>query len=94
MVTIADSASLDLTTGMTLQAWVRPAVLGWPYRTVLLKETPGSLVYALYLTRTDEAAREHLRRWLREDRDRSAALAANTWTHLATTYDGTNLGCT
>ncbi len=43
MVTIADSASLDLTTGMTLQAWVRPAVLGWPYRTVLLKETPEAL---------------------------------------------------
>ena len=37
MVTVADAASLDLTTGMTMEAWVNPtSVAGW--RTVILKE--------------------------------------------------------
>ena len=38
MVTIADSASLHLTTAMTLEAWVRPTIVG-SWRTVLMKET-------------------------------------------------------
>lgn len=39
-VTIPDHASLDLTTGATLMAWVYPTALGG-YRTVVMKETPG-----------------------------------------------------
>src|SRR5262245_56364685 len=46
-VTVADTASLDLTTGMTIEAWVRPAsATGW--RTVMLKESASGLVYGLY----------------------------------------------
>ena len=37
-VTISDSASLDLTTGMTLEAWVKPAAPSSIWRTVVLKE--------------------------------------------------------
>ena len=47
-VTVADSASLDLTTRATLEAWVFPTALGGMWRTALLKEQPGQLVYALY----------------------------------------------
>ena len=47
-VTVADSASLDLTTGMTLEAWVNPSRSARRWRTVLLKEQPGGLAYALY----------------------------------------------
>ena len=47
-VTVADAASLDLTTGMTLEAWVNPAALGTAWRTALLKEHGGTLAYALY----------------------------------------------
>ncbi|MDP9492145.1 MAG: hypothetical protein M3P42_08130, partial [Actinomycetota bacterium] len=36
-VVVADSASLDLTSGMTVEAWVRPTVLGTKWRTVLAK---------------------------------------------------------
>ena len=46
-VTIADHASLDLTTGMTLEAWVRPTALGG-FRTVIAKERSGGIVYALH----------------------------------------------
>src|SRR6185436_9570699 len=46
-VTVADANSLDLTTGMTVSAWVKPSSLnGWT--TVVLKERPGGLAYALY----------------------------------------------
>ena len=46
-VNVADSASLDLTTGMTLEAWVRPAVAG-EWRTAVAKDQPGNLAYGLY----------------------------------------------
>ena len=33
---------------MTMEAWVRPTATGALWRTVMLKEQPGSLIYALY----------------------------------------------
>ena len=36
---LADRTSLDLTTGMTLSAWVRPTSMTSDFRTVMLKET-------------------------------------------------------
>ena len=47
-MTINDSASLDLTKGMTLEAWVNPAALGTTWRTVAIKEASGAMSYALY----------------------------------------------
>lgn len=47
-VTVPDAASLDLTGGMTLEAWVRPATTNADWRTALLKEQPGGLSSALY----------------------------------------------
>jgi hypothetical protein len=48
LVRIPDSASLDLTTGMTLEAWIRPSAISGLWRTVIIKEMPGELAYALY----------------------------------------------
>ena len=45
-VTMADSASLDLSSGMTLEAWVKPQ--GGDWRTVALKERTNGLAYGLY----------------------------------------------
>ena len=47
IVNIAASTSLDLTNGMTLEAWVKPSTQGG-YRTVVMKDVPGELAYALY----------------------------------------------
>src|SRR4029450_10220378 len=90
LVTVADAPSLDLTTSMTLEAWVRPAsVTNW--RTVVLKEQPGQLIYALYANNEGNRPSAHV--FIGGDREirGSARLTANVWAHLAMSYDGTNL---
>jgi hypothetical protein len=86
-VTVADSRSLDLTTGMTLEAWVRPTALGRTWRTVLVKEQPGQLAYALYAgtgTRPSGHVFTTRDRGLRGP----SALPRRRWSHLAVTWDG------
>jgi hypothetical protein len=89
-VSIPDSTSLDLTSGMTLEAWVNPAaVTSW--RTVILKETTGDLAYALYSASSyGGVAATRPSAWIGGgDIGATAALPANTWSHLATTWNGT-----
>ena len=89
MVTVADASSLDLTSGMTLSAWVRPTTLG-SWRQVLLKERPAGLTYALYATGKANNRPNATLAIGNVDREvnGTAALPAATWTHLAATYDG------
>jgi uncharacterized repeat protein (TIGR01451 family) len=90
-------ASLDLTTGMTLEAWVKSTSnTGW--RPVIHKDGTGSepgLSYAMYgsdfswppsgyATTTTGPAE-----WLHAVG--ASQLTLNTWTHLAVTYDGASL---
>ena len=90
-VNVNDSASLDLTGGMTLEAWVYPTVLsGW--RTVFLKERSGGLVYALYAHDNVSQPAAYVRVGNADWRVAGASpLPLHTWTHLATTYDGATL---
>ncbi len=87
-VTVADTAALDLTTGMTLEAWVQPTSAN-RWRTVALKEQTGNLVYALYGNNSGQRASANVLLGGSEAEARSASqLPANVWTHLAATYDG------
>lgn len=88
-VTIADSDSLDLTDGMTLEAWVRPTTSSDAWETVVLKESASGLAYALYAN--SDAKRPVGSANTGSDHNLYGAetLPANQWTHLATTYDGT-----
>jgi fibronectin type 3 domain-containing protein len=91
-VSVPDAASLDLTTGMTLEAWVRPTVLGSSWRTVLMKEQAAYYAYALYAgTGTGVPSGNGFIGGSDVDVRAPAALALNTWTHLAATYDGAAL---
>jgi hypothetical protein len=89
-VTVGDSPSLDLTTGMTLQCWVFPATVNGK-QTALYKEAPGGLSYALFVS--DGGPRASVRINVNGQRQVSApsALPLNTWSHVAATYDGATL---
>jgi chitodextrinase len=90
LVTIPDSASLHLTSAMTLEVWVNPSTVNSVWRDVIYK---GNDNY--YLEGTSDtssvpavggtfgAANANV--------FGTTALAANTWTHLAATYDAATL---
>src|SRR5262249_19788423 len=94
MVTVPDSASLHLTTAMTLEAWVYPTATSTDWSAIALKErgTTG-LAYALYAT--DGAAKPPAGYVNVGGTDRNAAgasvLALNTWSHVAVTYGSSAL---
>jgi glucose/arabinose dehydrogenase/PKD repeat protein len=86
-VLVADANSLDLRTSMTLSAWVRPTA-GGGWRTVILKEQPGQLVYALYSSTDNNRPSGHVYTTGDMALGGPSILATNTWTHLAMTWDG------
>ena len=92
-VTVPDSIYFDLTTGMTLEAWVQPTAAASDWTTVLLKERPGGLAYALYAA--DGAGNPPAGYMNRNGTDVQAAgasvLPLNAWSHLAVTYDSAAL---
>ena len=93
MVTIPDAASLDLTR-MTISAWVNPttALAEESWRSVIVKERVGGLVYALYSNSDDDGGPGAYIRRAGASSDQHAAtpthLVPNEWAHLAATYDG------
>ncbi len=87
-VRINDHAELDLTTAMTIEAWVSPTALGGAWRTVIFKEQAGHMTYALYAN-TDNG-RPTGQAYVGGERDARgpSAIPTGAWTHLAATYDG------
>jgi chitodextrinase len=89
-VTIPDSGSLDLTTGMTVEAWVLPRTsTGW--RTVAMKEQPRNLVYGLWANGDTNQPSAYVFVGKQEDVRAGPRLPTGVWRHLATTYDGSTL---
>src|SRR5438034_399280 len=89
LVTVADSPSLDLTNGMTLEAWVDPQTSqagsasllakirsggGFPYG---LDDVDGNVDAYVYTSAHNGTS--------------SAAIPLGSWTHLAATYNGSKL---
>src|SRR6187397_2292063 len=92
IVTIPDSNSLDLTNGMTLEAWVNPNALGSSWRTAVFKSQPNDYAYSLYAnTGTNVPSGNAVTGGSDHDQRGTSQLARNTWTHLAVTYDGSTL---
>ena len=87
-MTVPDAPSLDLTNSMTLEAWVPPATLAGAWRTVAPHEAAGESRL--------RPVRGPARRRRRSARCPSGSPEVprrrrpplNTWSHLASTYDG------
>src|SRR2546427_4356918 len=94
-VTIPAAAGLNLTTGMTLQAWVYPTVASSAWSTAVMKEQAGEFVYVLYAGSPVNRPSLQFNVGTTASGERSvtgpAGLTVNTWTHLAGTYDGTTV---
>ena len=95
-VTVTDAPSLDLTTGMTLEAWVYPTALGGgSWRNVMIKERAGGEAYNLYANADTNAPVVYVVGATQPDVPLDARgagqLPLNAWTHLAATYNGTTL---
>lgn len=97
-VTLADTTAspIDLTSGMTLEAWVKPTELA-DWDTIILKERgAGGLSYGLYANDGSPqpggfnvaAGYQRMANSVSDVAVRGPMLALNTWTHLAVTYDG------
>lgn len=86
-VSVPNSASLRLANGMTLEAWVNMTG-GQSWRTVILKERPSGMSYALYAQNSSNRPVGQIYVNAEQSAQGSAAVPLNTWTHLATTYDG------
>ena len=90
LVVIPDSNSLDLTLGMTLEAWVYPSAVMSYWRSILHKQ-----VDAYFLHANSTANRPMVGGIFGGScctiLQGTSALPANQWTHLAGTYDGATL---
>jgi fibronectin type 3 domain-containing protein len=91
-ININDSNSLDLTTGMTLEAWVYPTSSTTAWRTVIMKETSSGLAYALFANNNASRPAVYIyvggtSRYVTG----TSNLPVSTWTHLAATYNGSTL---
>src|SRR4051794_23928958 len=83
-VTVPDANSLDMTGPLTLEAWVKPDVLG-NWDTVMMKEASGYLDYAIYATGDWQVPSG----WARDANAQGTQLLSTTaWSHLAYTFDG------
>ncbi|MEN6301175.1 MAG: LamG-like jellyroll fold domain-containing protein, partial [Armatimonadia bacterium] len=89
-VTINDSASLRLSTAMTLEAWVKPSSVSNSWRDVLYKGNDNYYLMATSNSGRAPAAGATIASVTGETFG-TAALAKSQWAHLAATYDGTAL---
>ena len=89
-VNINDSASLHLTTGMTLEAWVNPSTVNSNWRDVIYKGNDNYWLEATSNSGSKPAAGATLGS---SDVDTlgTAALTTNTWAFLTETYNGSTL---
>jgi hypothetical protein len=91
LVSIPDASVLDLTTGMTLSAWIKPTTLsGWPC--VMMKERAGELTYALYASSPGGQPNvDYTHNGVEVNLLGSPGIALGAWTYLAATFDGATL---
>jgi PKD repeat protein len=90
VVTVSDSASLDLTQGLTLEAWVFPTALGG-WRPILFKPGGTLLCYVLQGSSNPSGVPSLGLSVAYPNVMAPNPLPLNTWSHLAGTYNGVTM---
>jgi chitodextrinase len=91
VITVKDSASLDLTAGVTMEAWVNPTALGG-WRSLLCKPLGTSgLCYVLQGSSSSGSVPSLGLSVSPANLLGTNALPLNIWSHLAATYDGVTM---
>lgn len=92
LVTVNDSASLHMTSAITVEAWVYPTAFNGNFQPIIIKPMNSafsSISFALQgASRTTEVPSFGLS-VLSNNISGSVILPLNAWSHLAATYDGT-----
>ena len=90
LVTIPDAASLHLSTGMTLEAWVNPSTVNANWRDVIYKANDN---FYLEATSSNGSVPDGgmIAGGSYADASGTTALPLNTWSYLTETYDGSTL---
>ena len=90
LVSVPNAASLQLSSGMTLEAWVNPSTVSAVWRDVIYKANDN---YYLEASSTNASKPDAgmIAGGSYADAFGTAALAANTWSYLTETYDGSTL---
>jgi len=93
-VTVNNSKTLALTTGMTVEAWVNPTTWMSGMSTVVMKEQPatstsaGTETYLLAANNSTNQPMSVVRTGSEVAVGGTTQIPPNQWTHIATTYDG------
>ena len=88
LVTIPNAALLQLTVGMTLEAWVNPTAVNNAWRDIIYKANDNYYLEGM----SPQSQRPAMGgTFSPSPLYGTAALTVNTWTHLAATYDGTTM---
>lgn len=89
-VRIADAGSVNLASGMTLEAWVNPSVSSGT-RAVIVKERQVDASYGLFHASPSVPGIKVATDGRTTFAKGASALPLNAWSHLAATYDGATL---
>jgi Concanavalin A-like lectin/glucanases superfamily len=89
-VDVPNAASLQLSTAMTLEAWVNPTTITSKWRDVIYKGRDNYFLEASS-TNAGKPVGAGIIGGVSTKAFGTAALATGAWTHLATTYDGAAL---
>lgn len=88
IVTVSDSASLHLSSGVTMEAWINvpAAPLGW--QAIVFKEMPADGAYFLYRSGYSASPVAGVFTTAEQTITGANGPPLNAWTHVAFTYDG------
>jgi hypothetical protein len=87
-VTVKDKPSLDLSAGMTLEAWVYPLSQTNGNNAVIVKQAGGGEVYSLHSEEEADLPVSYINDGDYHDVAGRKRLPTNSWSHLVATYNG------